>query len=248
MPQTRSKRKAVTQEHKDSKDAEESVLGGMAGGYRASETRTSEEEHRHDFSIPFRDKVIVAEKRGRDLQQDPTLIFTHGAGGGISNAATRDFTAGFAQSSSIICFQGTMNLSSRVKTFKAVTEHVEFSGALGGRSMGARAAVMTCDDATKACVLVSYPLIGGKNGDTRDQILLDLRQDVDVLFIIGTKDHMCPLDRLDEVRAKMKAGSWIVHVQGQSDSSSHPFLASRVHFIRLIILESEVQSFETPRC
>jgi len=91
--------------------------------------------------------------------------------------------------------------------------------ALGGRSMGARAAVRAAsalaDQFHTPLVLGSYPLISPTGGKAeRAQILLDLPAGCDVLFISGDKDHMCPLDELDEVRKEMKAQSWLAVVPG----------------------------------
>jgi predicted alpha/beta-hydrolase family hydrolase len=101
---------------------------------------------------------------------------------------------------------------------------------LGGRSMGSRAAVMAAldhitnidaeaenaKDENKAVVvdlvLCSYPLQGPKA--IRDQILLDLPSTANVLFIIGSRDAMCPLDLLAGVRKKMRAQSWLLVVEG----------------------------------
>lgn len=91
--------------------------------------------------------------------------------------------------------------------------------------MGARAAVMAAAEViagktgdeveveVKAVklVLVSYPLQGPK--DVRDQILLDLPEGVEVLFVIGDKDAMCPLELLESVRKRMKAKSRVVIVR-----------------------------------
>jgi hypothetical protein len=87
--------------------------------------------------------------------------------------------------------------------------------AFGGRSMGARAAVLAAHSNTsiRLLVLVSYPLVGPK-GDVRDQILLDVRPEVDVLFISGDGDSMCDMVRLTKVRAQMRAKSWLVVVEG----------------------------------
>lgn len=84
--------------------------------------------------------------------------------------------------------------------------------------MGARAAVIAATEITSRedeegiggmkLVLVSYPLKGPK--DVRDGILLDLPEGVEVLFIVGDRDAMCPLKLLDEVRGKMKAKSRLV--------------------------------------
>jgi predicted alpha/beta-hydrolase family hydrolase len=88
--------------------------------------------------------------------------------------------------------------------------------------MGARAAVMAAtedDEKVVELVLVSYPLKGPKD-DIRDQILKDLPASIRVLFVIGDRDAMCPLDMLDEVRKKMKAKSQLVVVRG-ADHGMH---------------------------
>jgi pimeloyl-ACP methyl ester carboxylesterase len=85
--------------------------------------------------------------------------------------------------------------------------------------MGARAAVMASSqvledegvDLGLELVLVSYPLKGPK--DIRDQILLDLPASVRVLFVVGDRDSMCPLEMLNEVRSKMEAKSQLVVVK-----------------------------------
>jgi predicted alpha/beta-hydrolase family hydrolase len=123
-----------------------------------------------------------------------------------------------------------MNLGSRVKGFNACIEHIRKEDdrkrlLLGGRSMGARAAVMAgsemLDRGEKVellLILLSYPLQGPK--DVRDQILLDLPASVRVLFIVGDRDAMCPLDMLDGVRGKMSAKSQVVVVRG-ADHGMH---------------------------
>lgn len=110
-----------------------------------------------------------------------------------------------------------MNLPSRVKMFDAVISHHAQSApvtALGGRSMGARAAVMAAEgkEEVKALVLVSYPLHTG-NGDMRDEILLAIEEGVKVLFVVGDRDEMCDLEKLEDVRGKMSAESWRIVVE-----------------------------------
>lgn len=85
--------------------------------------------------------------------------------------------------------------------------------------MGARAAVIAAAELLRErkansarLVLVSYPLQGPK--DVRDQILLDLPKETEVLFIVGDRDAMCPLDLLEEVRSKMVCKSRVVVVKG----------------------------------
>lgn len=101
--------------------------------------------------------------------------------------------------------------------FDAVISHHAESApvtALGGRSMGARAAVIAAEgkEEVKSLVLVSYPLHTGK-GDTRDEILLAIEEGVKVLFVVGDGDAMCDLERLEDVRQKMNAVSWRIVVE-----------------------------------
>ncbi|PVI07692.1 hypothetical protein DM02DRAFT_608773 [Periconia macrospinosa] len=192
-------------------------------------------------------------------KNDPTTcIFTHGAGGTISTPAVRDFCVGYAQSASILVFQGSMNLAARVKGFHACLSHIHASSqtktsksdtkrtskgadergklVLGGRSMGSRAAVMAASEILSSSspassseeasefpdislILVSYPLQGPKN-DIRDQILFDLPASVRILFVIGDRDAMCPLDLLERTRKKMAAESKLLVVKG-ADHGMH---------------------------
>ncbi len=79
--------------------------------------------------------------------------------------------------------------------------------------MGARAAAMAAVDVTQSVILVSYPLVS-PIGEVRDQILLELPQKPDVLFISGENDNMCDFERLNEVRRQMMPRSWLVVVKG----------------------------------
>ena len=148
---------------------------------------------------------------------DADLVFTHGAGGTLQSDAVASFTHGFAshsQQSSILCFQGNMNLKARVKMFSEVMAsdlNAKIPRCLGGRSMGARAAVMAATETTTHLVLVSYPLHTAR--ETRDQVLLDLSASIKVIFVSGDRDEMCNLERLEEVRGKMQCKTWRVVVE-----------------------------------
>ena len=235
MPKRKRGNTKTDQNVNEEQDVKDSVLGGLkdpalnsrVSGKEEEEDAESQEPGVTHFDITFGEKFIVCEKRGRD-DDELALIFTHGAGGGIANPATKDFCAGFAMVDPIVCFQGTMNLQNRVKTFHATIDHHEGRDlALGGRSMGARAAVLTAlarDEKPSALVLVSYPLTGGKKGekreDQREKILLDLPEDIDVLFVYGSEDIQCDSDLLAEVTAKMKATCWFMKVEGADHSMS----------------------------
>ena len=78
---------------------------------------------------------------------------------------------------------------------------------LAGKSMGSRVGChVALLEAVDALVCFGYPLVGSsKRRPVRDQVLLDL--DTPVLFVQGTRDRMCPLEQLDEVRQGMGAPS-----------------------------------------
>jgi predicted alpha/beta-hydrolase family hydrolase len=168
------------------------------------------------------------------------LIFAHGASGSMHTPAVLFFANGVARARDVITFQGNMNMKARVEAFAAVARHSadvrakqsfvkrnEEVVVLGGRSMGSRAAILAANELkvgvdasaetevpiAKCFVLVSYPLVA-PSGDVRDQLLLDLDAEHEVLFMIGSRDTMCPLDHLEEIRRKMTAKSWLVRLQG----------------------------------
>lgn len=95
--------------------------------------------------------------------------------------------------------------------FNAIVEDLKLSPSLGGRSLGARAAVMAASGLTSHLVLVSYPLHAGNA--VRDQILLDIAPETKVIFVSGDRDRLCNLERLEEVRAKMKCLTWRIVVR-----------------------------------
>ncbi|KAL8902993.1 MAG: hypothetical protein Q9207_004233 [Kuettlingeria erythrocarpa] len=174
------------------------------------------------FNVEYPKKSImcVLTSKGEETSSDaptPDLIFTHGAGGTLNSEAIAHFVEGFASSGlAILCFQGNMNLQSRVKMFKTVIESQESQPSnkcVGGRSMGARAAILAASAAeTSHYVLVSYPLHTDK--EVRDGILLELPESARVIFVSGDRDGMCEISRLDAVRAKMRCRTWRVVVEG----------------------------------
>ena len=162
-------------------------------------------------------------ERHQDVAGATSLIFTHGVEAGMGSPKTRDFAQGFATVSPIVCFQGNRSLEARIRAFHKVVEHEASSSALGGRSMGARAAILTAleqkGNKQVALVLVSYPLYAGHDGhireyERRERILLDLPASVDVLFIIGSEDPQGRLQDLAHIRMQLKARSWLVEVVG----------------------------------
>ncbi|KAI4119092.1 MAG: hypothetical protein LQ338_007330 [Usnochroma carphineum] len=172
----------------------------------------------YEIEYPRKPIKCVLTSSGESSTEAPSqdLVFTHGAGGTLESDAVANFVEGFASSgSAILCFQGNMNLQSRVKMFKVVIESGDHEGSItcvGGRSMGARAAIMAAPTGISHYVLVSYPLHTDK--DVRDGILLELPDTAKVIFVSGDKDNMCEISQLDAVRKKMQCLTWRIVVGG----------------------------------
>jgi predicted alpha/beta-hydrolase family hydrolase len=92
---------------------------------------------------------------------------------------------------------------------------------LAGKSMGARVGchVAAQDDeigrGVAAVVCFGYPL-RGQSGKLRDEVLLELR--APILFLQGTRDALCPLELLEQVRPRMRAQSVLEVVEGGDHS------------------------------
>ncbi|KIW09005.1 uncharacterized protein PV09_00902 [Verruconis gallopava] len=232
------RKRGQAQPPKQTGDEAKNVVGGLkdqTGNLRSTD-EDSTNRGVHQLKIPFNEKDIICERHSGTNSTDGrvSLIFTHGAGGGIENPATKDFVSGFASvaADDVVCFQGSMNLSHRTKLFHAVMNDQGRAVGFGGRSMGSRAAVIAAtecevDQRPEVLVLVSYPLSAGMGskkkkveGDPRKQILVDLPSNVDVLFIIGSEDDMCDLKQLNRVRQEMKAASWLMEVKGADHGMS----------------------------
>jgi predicted alpha/beta-hydrolase family hydrolase len=87
-----------------------------------------------------------------------------------------------------------------------------------GKSMGGRIGChVALEEAVTGVVCLGYPLCGaGDPTRLRDKVLRDLR--TPVLFVQGTRDPLCPLDLLENVRAEMKAPNFLHVVEGGDHS------------------------------
>ncbi len=78
---------------------------------------------------------------------------------------------------------------------------------LAGKSMGGRIGChLSLEEPVSGLICFGYPLCGaGDRGRMRDAVLRKLT--TPILFLQGTRDHLCPLDLLEKVRAEMAAPS-----------------------------------------
>ena len=103
---------------------------------------------------------------------------------------------------------------------RALTETRQLSRPmiLIGKSMGGRIGChVALEEAVAGVVCLSYPLCGG--GDPcklRDRVLRDLQ--TPILFVQGTRDSLCPLDLLENVRREMTAPNFLHVVEGGDHS------------------------------
>jgi len=91
---------------------------------------------------------------------------------------------------------------------------------LAGKSMGGRIGCHLALDASAAAgvaglICFGYPL-RGQNGKLRDEVLLALR--TPVLFVQGTRDTLCALPELAEVRRRMSVQSELFVVEAGDHS------------------------------
>ncbi len=87
---------------------------------------------------------------------------------------------------------------------------------LAGKSMGSRVGChLALEEPVNALVCLGYPLRGAA-GALRSEVLLALR--TPVLFVQGTRDALCPLDALEDVRRRMRAPSALHRVEGGNHS------------------------------
>ncbi|MED6194306.1 hypothetical protein PIB30_027284 [Stylosanthes scabra] len=96
---------------------------------------------------------------------------------------------------------------------------------LAGKSMGSRVGCMVAsleDINVSAVVCLGYPL-KGINGAIRDETLLQLT--VPTMFVQRSKDSLCPLEKLEATRKKMKAPNEL-HV---IDGGDHSFKIGKKH-------------------
>jgi predicted alpha/beta-hydrolase family hydrolase len=88
---------------------------------------------------------------------------------------------------------------------------------LAGKSMGGRVGChLALGEEVAGVICFGFPLRSGTTGALRDEVLVALG--TRILFIQGSRDELCPLALLAEVRARMSAPSTLVVVEGGDHS------------------------------
>lgn len=164
----------------------------------------------------------------------PLLLFAPGAGAPSTSAWMAAWAARLATLGSVVRLDYPYQLAGRRRPDplpRLIEAHREALAAaraahpaarplvLCGKSMGSRVGchLSLTEAGIDGLVCLGYPLRGaGRAGRLRDQVLLELR--VPALFVQGTRDPLCPLELLEEVRARMAAPG-ALHVVPEGDHS-----------------------------
>jgi len=98
--------------------------------------------------------------------------------------------------------------------------HPKTSGpmVLIGKSMGGRIGChLALEEKVDGVICLGYPLCAmGDRSKLRDQVLRNLR--TSILFVQGTRDPLCPLDLLEQVRPEITAPNFLHVVEGGDHS------------------------------
>lgn len=88
---------------------------------------------------------------------------------------------------------------------------------LAGKSMGGRVGChLALEESVAGVICFGFPLRSGSSGALRDEVLVALR--TRLLLLQGSRDELCPLDLLAEVRARMTAPTTLLIVEGGDHS------------------------------
>jgi len=168
----------------------------------------------------------------------PLILFAHGAGAGPGHPFMRSWSCRLSELGRTVCFEypymqrgrrAPDRLSVLLDAHRQALTDAKVDPnervVLAGKSMGARVGChLALEEPVAALVCFGYPLQGaGKQPRLRDEVLLAL--EVPILFIQGTRDRLCPLDLLDEVRSRMKAPSELFVVE----AGDHSLQVTRTH-------------------
>ena len=164
-----------------------------------------------------------------------TILFAPGAGAPSSSAWMQAWTRRLEALAPVITLDYAYQLVGRKSPdpqAKLIATHREALSAikdtpriLAGKSMGSRVGChVSLEDRVEALVCFGYPL-RGQNGKLRDVVLRQLT--TPILFIAGTRDALCPLNELADVRKQMSAPNALHVVEGGDHSLVLPKSAAK---------------------
>ncbi|KAG6579551.1 KAT8 regulatory NSL complex subunit 3-like isoform X1 [Cucurbita moschata] len=190
-----------------------------------------------NFDDPFETLLATSSSVNR---LSPVVVFAHGAGAPSSSEwiiRWKDMLGKALHAVEVVTFDYPYISGGRKsppKAEKLVPYHTEivkreiarYPGhplILAGKSMGSRVSCMVaCEEGIHASAIIclGYPLKGLK-GDVLDQTLLHVT--VPIMFVQGSRDALCPLEKLEDIRKRMRSISGL-HV---IDGGDHSFQISK---------------------
>ena len=162
----------------------------------------------------------------------PLIVLAHGAGAGQSHPFMQYWRDALARDFDVVAFDYTYMASGRKapdRLPKLLARHREVVDEsrlknpdaklfLIGKSMGSRVGCHLANEfpagTVTGVVCLGYPLKG--RSAIRDEVLLAMK--TPILFVQGTRDPLCPLDLLSEVRPRMTARNDLFVVDGGDHS------------------------------
>ncbi|KAJ0048800.1 hypothetical protein Pint_15006 [Pistacia integerrima] len=190
-----------------------------------------------------------------DDTSSPVVVFAHGAGAPSSSdwmIKWKDMLGKALNAAEVVTFDYPYISGGKRKAPPKAEKLVEFHAdfvkktvakfpghplILAGKSMGSRVSCMVAGEEgidASAVVCLGYPL-KGMNGVMRDETLLQLT--IPVMFVQGSKDGFCPLEKLEAVRKKMKSMNEL-HV---IDGGDHSFKIGKKHLQTMASTQVEVE-------
>ena len=168
------------------------------------------------------------------MSQAPAFLFAHGAGAPSSTPWMRAWRERLGTLGEAVAFDYPYMRAGRKTPDKMpvlMTAHREALAALrtrtdgpiflAGKSMGGRVGChLALEEKVAGLICLGYPLVAMGSGAVRDEVLLALR--TPILFVQGTRDSLCPIPRLEEVRARMTAPNTLHLVEGANHSLELP--------------------------
>jgi predicted alpha/beta-hydrolase family hydrolase len=159
----------------------------------------------------------------------PLVLFAPGAGAPSTSPWMKRWAARLGSVGEVVCLDYPYMLAGRrspdrLPVLVAAHRHALAEArarhggpvVLAGKSMGSRVGChVALEDPVAALVCLGYPL-RGQRGQLRSEVLLALR--APVLFVQGSRDALCPLDALEDVRHRMIAPSALHVVEGGNHS------------------------------
>ncbi|KAH9775168.1 AB hydrolase-1 domain-containing protein [Citrus sinensis] len=192
---------------------------------------------------------------GDDTSSSPVVVFAHGAGAPSSSdwmIKWKDMLGKALDAVEVVTFDYPYIAGGKRKAPPKAEKLVEFHTdvvkravakfpghplILAGKSMGSRVSCMVAckeDIAASAVLCLGYPL-KGMNGAVRDELLLQIT--VPIMFVQGSKDGLCPLDKLEAVRKKMKSLSELHLIDG----GDHSFKIGKKHLQTMGTTQDEME-------